>query len=610
MRAMRSAISWLVIGLVASAGACGGGGGSDTPTPDTPPPIDAFVEVVPPFRNPVDLPDDQLASQALALLGAAVPGAQNSCQNCHGMTRQHITFWGSLSEIALNSCLYDLQVSTPAIARNMMDCLRSMPPIADSDFQTSKFGVYALAANLPWFEFTMNKAYGADGPAQLAKMQTQSGMPRGTKVPKFTQAEFDIVAEWYARGLPQLENTLVENQPPDTCIPSISGNVASHVATMATDGWRAVNKTNLMAMHGCGAATDPKLCLATVPLGVDKPYGTGWDNTNRGRLRVLADVNYSTSYWTRSSPDGRFIGHGVRNVPGSYIYDLQRDLPISVDATYDPGFFPDNNGWVFQDGGHGNTCAMSVLTANPTTVTMGEAACSDITSIGLYQHVGRALGGDYFAIDSEFVSDDGGHQPTLRDPSTSFGDTAHLSFIPMMFDGTKYVPKPQVTITTPYEGDTVLSPSAKLVITRVSGPNDRQLGFVLRKVNATPAGASYSITAPEIARYCIPGGKPAFSYDERWLVYHHYVTNTADAIELGFTGTSDPGFAAYRTKGAANVFLMELTTGVTKRLTNMAPGQYALFPHFRSDGWIYAQVRDTNANREYMVASDGALLAE
>ena len=46
------------------------------------------------------------------------------------------------------------------------------------------------------------------------------------------------------------------------------------------------------------------------------------------------------------------------------------------------------------------------------------------------------------------------------------------------------------------------------------------------------------------------------------------------------------------------------------RITNVAPGQYALYPHFRSDGWIYANVRDDNVGHEYIVASDAALLAE
>src|SRR5205814_7672034 len=96
--------------------------------------------------------------------------------------------------------------------------------------------------------------------------------------------------------------------------------------------------SNQMAMHGCTTA-DPRQCLADVPLGSTKPYGTGWDAPNHGKLSVLADVAYSTSYWTRSSPDGRFIAHGVRSVPGSYVYDLQRNTTINSNPLYHPGFF-------------------------------------------------------------------------------------------------------------------------------------------------------------------------------------------------------------------------------------------------------------------------------
>jgi hypothetical protein len=52
---------------------------------------------------------------------------------------------------------------------------------------------------------------------------------------------------------------------------------------------------------------------------------------------------------------------------------------------------------------------------------------------------------------------------------------------------------------------------------------------------------------------------------------------------------------------------MDLLTGVAVRITNMHPGQYALYPHFRADGWIYAQVRDAVAHHEYTIASDAAL---
>jgi hypothetical protein len=178
----------------------------------------------------------------------------------------------------------------------------------------------------------------------------------------------------------------------------------------------------------------------------------------------------------------------------------------------------------------------------------------------------------------------------------------------MIWNGTTYVNRPTVNVDTPFEGDTVLSPSAKLTIGRVSGPSDRQIGFVLRKVNATLNGNNYTITSPEIARYCLSGGKPAFSFDERFIVYHHYVTGQ-DATEMGFTSPQDPGFAPYLSQGAANTYLMDLQTGVPIRITNMAPGQYALFPHFRSDGWIYIQVRDANGH-EYTVASDAALILE
>jgi hypothetical protein len=489
----------------------------------------------------------------------------------------------------------------------MIDCMRSMPTLPTSDYSTKKLGVYATAASLPWFQFLFWRAYGDGGVQKLADFVKAAGMPKD-KTP-LTQPQFDILAEWYARGLPGLETVLPADPAPSTCTPAISSEVGVHVADMKANGWRSVNAANLMAMHGCGTATDPKDCLSTVPLGSEQPYGATWDLPTHGKLRVLADETYQSSYWTRSSPDGRFIAHGVKNVAGSYVIDLQRNgmlVPISTD--YDPNWFPDNSGFVFQ-GGSRNTCGESVLTSNPASVTMTEAACAQISTIGLYEHVGRALGGDFFAIDSEFVSDDGGHSATMRDPYASFGSTAHLSFIPMIWNGSKYQSKPQVTITTPFEGDTVISPSAKLVITRVSGPNDKQIGFVLRKVVATPSGSSYTVQAPEVARYCFAGGKPAFSYDERWIVFHHYVTS-ADAVELGFTGPTDPNFQPYLTQGAANLYMFDPREGVPIRITNMAPGQYALYPHFRSDGWIYAAIRDNNTAHEYMVASDAALLAE
>jgi hypothetical protein len=567
--------------VVIAVAACGNPGSAETP-PDAAP--DAAVAPV--FRNPVSLPDDQLALQSLQILGAHVEGASQECGGCHGLTRQRIRYWRALSDTTMTSCLTDLSVADQASALQMISCARTMPDTPTSDFVTKKLGIYAIATRLPWFQFAFWRAYGDNAETELAAFNNQVAMPKGDTIPPLTQEQFDVVAEWFARGLPLLDETLPADPAPSTCTPGISSDVAAHVSTMATQGWRAVNRGTMMAMYGCGTATDPKECLADKPLASSQSFGEGWD-VGTAKFRLLHDVTYESSYWTRSSPDGRFIAHGVSNVSGSYIYDLQRDANVSIATQYDPAFFPDNSGFVFQ-GGTRNVCGISVLTSNPASIAMTETACSKISTIGLYEHVGQGLGGgDYFGIDSQFVSDDGGKEMTNGDPEADFTTNGYTDFTPMIFDGTKYVTKGRIHVAQPFEGDSTLSPSARLEMTRVAGPNSKQIGYVLHKVVATPAGANYTISTPEIARYCISGGKPGFSYDERWIAFHHYEGD-----------------------GTANLYLMDLRTGTPVKISNMSPGQYALYPHFRSDGWIYAQVRDLNTGHEYTVATDAALLAE
>ncbi|MCE9580138.1 MAG: hypothetical protein K8W52_43885 [Deltaproteobacteria bacterium] len=580
-------------------------------TPDATP--DAYP-AAPVFRNPLTTPDDQLALQALQILGANVPGARaDSCNHCHSATRQNIRYWRAVTDTAMTTCFTDLAVTSQESAKSMLDCLRIDPTMPATVFSPHKFGVFATAARLPWFAYTANRAYGADGPSQLANLIDQGGMPRGTITP-LTQDDFDIVAEWFLRGVPLLDETLPEDPAPSTCQTGVSADVGAHVNAMATTGWRVQDKNAGMLMHGCVGAATTLDCLSTYPDASTTTYGATWNPIAGDTLRVLKEVTYRSSYWTRSSASGRFIGHGTST--GAAIIDLQRDVVMNVSALYDPGFFPDDSGFVFQGSNNGNVCPMSVLTANPTAVKMNEPGCSDVGQVGLYQHLGATLGGgDYFSIDGEFVNDDGGHSSVNRstDPDAWFSQQSQASLTPMIFNGSTYTPKASINVATPYEGDPVISPSAKLMVTRVAGPTNAQLGYVLHKVNATPSGGTYTVSTPEIARYCVAGGKPAFSYDERWMIFHHYVANS-DAVELGFTGPNDPAFAAYKTKGASNIYLLDLVTGVKTRITNVAAGQYALYPHFRADGWIYFIVRKpdpTPANRrEYMVASDAALRLE
>ncbi len=257
-------------------------------------------------------------------------------------------------------------------------------------------------------------------------------------------------------------------------------------------------------------------------------------------------------------------------------------------------------------------CAQSVLTVgSPTSLTFTEPGCSSGGGIGLYEHLGTSLdGADYWAIDGSATYDNGGQSVTRSDPVADWGAGARSDITFLDEHGLRVRAWAAASrLSHPYEGDAVLSPSLRVMFTRVAGPGGQQVGYVLRRLDVTSSGGGTvtGVTAPEIARYCVNGGKPEFSYDERFFVFHHYIGD-ADAVALGFTGPSDPGFAQYRTLGGANSYLVELTTGVTRRLTNVAPGQYALFPHFRSDGWIYMTVRTADATPEHIIASDAALL--
>ena len=61
--------------------------------------------------------------------------------------------------------------------------------------------------------------------------------------------------------------------------------------------------------------------------------------------------------------------------------------------------------------------------------------------------------------------------------------------------------------------------------------------------------------------------------------------------------------------GSSNIVMVDLLTGQYTRITTTKAGQFALYPHFRGDGWLYFIVRDMNANTEYVVASDAAIRA-
>lgn len=664
------------------------------------------------LRNPVSLPDDELANQATAILGMNKNAPSTECAECHAPNTTTLRDWQDKTDTALATCLSQTDGSVPQMqsfadqhvgkddfktfgpfevasgakievhmtgtgdadlyvkrgeavstsvydcrpyggtstedctsatfnatgpatfyvgvngyaqdstvtvnvayaspgtqvkpAAEVLDCLRLEPGHPDSPYYPGKLGIYAAAAHLGWFQDTFKAAYPGDGDTwaiEYGKFKNRVSMPKGNH-PRLTQADFDIVAEWFARGLPAMTNYIAADTGPTSCTTSITPSVGQHVSAMATQGWRAINHDNNLAMLGCGTATDPRQCLTSFPDAASKPYGSGW--ARLGVVRVLRELSFNTFYWMRSSPDGRFIANGATGGDGAMISDLQANKDIGVHAAYDPGFFPDNRGWVFQGTPIGAAfCSMSLLQSDPDHITFSEPACNTVDGVSLYQHLGAGLGGgDYFVINSQFSSDNPFGAVT-SDPPAAFGQAATMHLTPMMFDGTHWVGKPGITTAVPFEGDSVLSPSTKLVVSRFGNENG-QLGYVVRRVDATPSGSSYAVSTPEIGRYCLEGAKPAISFDERTMVVHHYV-GPADYAEYGFSSASDPAFQAMLTQGTSNIYLLDLTNGAVTRVTNMHAGQYALYPHFRSDGWFYFLVRDQNTGHEYAAASDAAL---
>lgn len=611
---IRSHATTLTVIAVLATG-CGGGGGNDdagrnadagtsatdASTSDTGPALpDAAEEHAPIFRNSVSTPDAELAAQALRLMGAPEAGGSGSCHECHGLTRESIASFRTVTDTAWASCFPELDPAMPAAAQSIVACFRD-----SMGYHTGNLGIFATGATFEWFQYVFRKAYGDTWETEYAMFLDRVQQPPSPRTP-FTQPEFDLLTEWFLRGTPMVDAVLPPTDGPGECTPWVAPVVADIVAEGERTGWGARNEEDAILMHGCAGAASTLDCLSSYPRASETSYGATWETAGTHQ-RVLFDVPYHSSYWTRSSADGRFVAHGGNNAgAGASIIDLERSVVIPTDAMYDPGFFPDNSGFVFQGTRSGPaTCLQSVLTGSPTRITFGEPGCSGARSIGLYQHIGASLdGGDYWVVNSVWSGDPG---DDLMDPDVFADATSEVTLRRFTNTGSGFTAAGATAIATPWEGNSVISPSMRLLVGHLADARGRPIGYVLHGIDIARAadGSVTGITLPELARYCVAGGKPAFSLDDRWLVTHHRAVTNEDAIDLGFTGATDPAFTPYR--GVSNVYLIDLVTGEETRVTHMQPGQRALFPHFRSDGWLYFLVREA-ALPEHIVASDAGIV--
>jgi hypothetical protein len=611
---------------------------SSTPdNPDPPPsnnptnPAPSGWGTPPALRGAVTLSDSALASQALGEL-------QQTCTGCHTLGRPTLTHWAQLTSEFASDCLADTALPDQASVDALLACFQQRA--GSGPKKPEQFGIYAAAARLPWFSFLFEHSSG--GASAASAFQSGVGMPlAGTPL---TQAEFDVVAEWFARKLPRLFD-LVPEDSGETCEAGLDSSLNTYLDQVAVTGWRAKNAQVPLLMYGCEAGQSGSACLSDKPRASDVAYGEGWENLPGTQIRILYDNSATRSnYWSRTSADGRFIGSGLldfRNGDGGQIIDLQRNALIDGDFAYDATFFPDNSGFLMQlevtddgpvgaptdgqvhAGAEALICEQSVLSSNPAEISGETDGCTLLGGkFGLYQQTSKSIdGSDYWVVHGSYQGDSGGFVEVLEQPYAAFDANSTTTLTPLVNQGGgDFEAGAAVHIPTPHMGDPMLSPSGGLVVMRVKGPEyttniegqdvvtSAQSGYAIYAVDKSTSGGS-SAALHDLGRLCLQGGKATFSYDERWLVFHHYVVDS-DAVDLGFSSAEDPGFHAYQTEGASNLVLVDLRTGTATRITNMQPGQYALFPNFRSDGWFYFVVRTPYGGEEYYAASDAALVAE
>jgi hypothetical protein len=621
-----------------------------------------------------ELPEEKVR-HALALLGAEIEGLQpiKSCAgSCHwhDVNRDVVTNQWARKTLEMYKCFNENPMGDGQIG-----CFSP-----DGQPEPKLLGIYRAGAHTGMFQRMFTDAgrsvveyrsflHGVDGGAPAARMPPE----RQDGDEALTEEEFQIVLDVFTHpnGIEAMQkvfgDVVISNEQ---CETNITPELIEHVDVMRNEGWGARNFSNGIQMFGCSPPNsdyDPIVSPITdcfrpnwsdgdsdadnynwnSPFQVD--WARGWDKAKgvdgrylKQSIRILSDFNgLTTTFWMRSSADGRFVGNGKEGgsvpVPGApnasgFIIDLLDNFVIGVNAQYDPGFFPDNNGFTFISGDT-MFCSQNLLLPPPSgerksfiRLEAESQFCSN-GQMSVYQHVGASLeGGDYTIVRGNHANDDGGDYLS-SDPAASFREDSTVQVFKMCEMSQcsaeikqKLEERPQSgpygitkahVINIPYEGDFGISPSGRLLTSRIAAEDGQtQIGYRIRAINDDLQSTR------ELGTVCVKGGKATVSFDESVLAVHHYTDesdwkefNTVRSAENGekpFEGPNDPEFRRY-VRNTANIWLTNLRTGERFRITYMQPGQFALYPHFRSDGWLYFLVRDSNQRKDFVVATDAAL---
>lgn len=565
------------------------------------------------YGRPLLSDDDQLAMARSALIeiGADLTGSTNRCSGCHALETSLIRSWGKSMNDLSKGYLENGDL-TPA---QKIAYLRG-----EDGFNPKVLGLWAAKADHDVFRALFQQAY-PEGQWQkeFSDFVAAAKMPRGRDNPMSADG-FAKVRTWVGLGMPKLDEALARPPRLETCRDESSELLQAHLRDMSTKGWHAHNLGRSMRMFGC-TDQDPLHCFQQTradgkpvfSVATEDARSSGWARRSVDAMFRILVPKVDAFYWIRSSSNGRFVGDQNK------IYDLAGSVSSSdhlprvisiVNGSLDPNFFPDDSGFSFLKSRPERPvfCPQRLLEdPNTHTLNMTDPACVTFDNVDVYLYLGGALGGgDYYAMSGTHVNDSG---RSAVDPSGLFSSSSAMRMYWIVNNGRSFSVRRSFSVSTSYEGDWAMTASGRLAAGRASNDNtaNKHNGYALRYIRQGVDGNGQpTITAERVGRVCMLGGKASFSFNERSLAVHHYVT-TGDFAEHGYASARDPAFVSLVNSGTSNIYLADLITGRKIRITNMLPGQRALFPHFRSDGWLYFLVKSDNESKQYVVGTDAAL---
>ena len=581
----------------------------------------------------------QVASEKAIRIHPVLASLRTSCAgaSCHGsVSKTIISRWQRDSRV-VNDCLVKnglksgpLLPSDQANAEKLAECFEAYPQGA---------GLHRAFYKTRDFESLLRAAKRSDDDISYLKTLVMPNPESATREQlNFSKDEAKLWAdiEWFVSGEAEaaIDKLFDADMTAKYCKSDrISRTLISHMteksANPFANWWSRKNVENQLPMFACpdprnGAHNSASDCFKSFgkPVDIGAPQ-TVADREVPFRILSLRDVPAHTYYWMRVSADGRFVGNGSSedlDPKGEGYEAFVDDLAVAnrrilVRAKYDPAFTPDNEWFLFQgaNGDHAQAafCRMSAL-LNLNKIVPLPPVClgpteKDGSHIHLYQSIGAdPEGGPYLVAQGGWENDNGGNSAAggrlvfNADPLVKQGKNNLNLFV---FDGAASGLADTMTFTN--EGDWVVSPSTRLVVGRYGQGSSEQHGYRIHSLNVQSDNAKkagYTVSQKVVGEICnidpasqLPafrGGKVQISLDDRILATHRYTG--AEGADL--------------TGGSSDVLLYDMLTGNSMQVTNMPVGMYALYPSWRSDGWVYFLVRDrrTNAGKDFVAATNAA----